>query len=101
MEDRRSALRRHLPHAVIGRVVDVSEESSQAALLQDISCSGAGLLLVRPIKMPMLLGIELPGRPESILARVVHGNSLEDGTFQAGFQFLDPLDESELAALGL
>jgi hypothetical protein len=99
MTERRSTPRMRPPLTIIARVSEMGSSSSQGALLEDVGAGGAALLLSKPITSPEMMCVELPGRGDSVLARLVHSSGQTDGTWRAGVQFISPLEAGDLRIL--
>jgi hypothetical protein len=73
------------------------------AIVRDLSTSGIGLLVNRPVKSGEVLVLSLetvdrhPGRP--LPARVMHCSAVSEGNWLVGCQFVRKLSETELQAL--
>ena len=99
MNERRTSPRFCLQRTVVGRILEMSHAFSQGAVVQDVSRGGLGLLLNKPMEPANLMCLEIPGKPEYVLGRIIHGATQQDGTWKAGFQLVDPLEEHDLQTL--
>jgi hypothetical protein len=71
--------------------------------VRDLSVKGIGLILTRRLEPGTLLSVELQNAAETyqrtILARIVHVQETEDGSWRVGGMFISRLQEEELQAL--
>jgi hypothetical protein len=98
MDERRASQRAHPRKTTLGRVVATQPAQSLAAVVQDVSPGGVGLLANTPLEPHSLLWLELAGA-SPLGARVAHATPQADGTWLLGCELIDPLDRHELADL--
>ena len=73
------------------------------ARVTDLSPSGVGLVLPCPLAPPAIAAVQLAPGPflsaRAVVARVVHCQPLDDGSFQVGVEFDRRLSGDELRVL--
>jgi hypothetical protein len=71
---------------------------SLAAVVQDVSACGLGLVANAPLEPRSLLWLELAGAAP-LGARVAHATRQEDGTWLLGCELIEPFDCDALSGL--
>jgi hypothetical protein len=98
MVDRRTSPRAQPRKTTLGRVIATQPTHSLAALVQDVSARGIGLLANTPLEPRSLLWLELAGI-SPLGARVAHATRQEDGTWLLGCELIEPFDGDTLSGL--
>jgi hypothetical protein len=102
-EERRAAPRHPSFLPVPCRLLVEGDEAPLSALLRDVSCTGAGLLLACPVPTRALLHLDFAaatrGASRALLARIVHVTPDTDG-WRVGCAFIRELDEAAVGRLG-
>ena len=103
-EERRAFERYPADVEVLCRPLGASRTDSWHAHLQNISTGGVGLLLERRFEAGTMLAIDLatpaPGRPRTLMARVMHVSAHAGGEWRLGVALLRELTPEELGAWG-
>jgi hypothetical protein len=90
MDERRAWPRAHPTKTILGRIISTQPIQSLAALVQDFSPGGVGLLTNAPAELRSLLWLELAGA-SPLGARVAHTTRQDDGTWLVGCELMEPL----------
>jgi hypothetical protein len=98
MEERRATPRARPRKTTLGRVIATQLTHSLAALVQNFSTRGLGLLANSPVEPSSLLWVELAGA-SPLGARVAHATIQEDGTWLLGCELIEPFDNDALNGL--
>jgi hypothetical protein len=102
LEERRNAVRYFCPCPHPIRLLVRPGLASAKGIITDISASGIGLILDRPVKPGAMLALHLgrDERPSLIQSgRVVHARPLPDGAWAVGCEFALPLVDKDLEGL--
>ena len=91
MDERRTSPRAQPRRTTLGRLVATPPSSSLAALVQDLSARGIGLVATAPVELRSLLWLELAGTVP-VGARVAHATHQADGTWLLGCELIEPFD---------
>jgi hypothetical protein len=100
--DRRVSVRYARRLEMLWQLLGLSSRDLTQARVFDVSTSGVGLLLDRPLAVNALLVLRLPTRTAgwgSHLVRVKRCTEQADGTFQVGCGFVKPLTPGQLQGL--
>ncbi len=101
--DQRKAMRFPCVTRAYFREVKEAEAPPEQAHVMDISPSGIGMLVIRPLEVGTLLTLELPGvRDDSVvtvLASVARSGQATEGEWVAGCTFSRELTEREMKTL--
>ncbi|MCI0461333.1 MAG: PilZ domain-containing protein [Gemmataceae bacterium] len=98
MNERRTSSRQRLARTTPGRILITLRDTSRAAILQDVSRGGVGLVVRHAVEPDSLLCVDF-AHLDPFLARVEHSTAQADGTWLIGCTFLDPPDRATLQAL--
>jgi hypothetical protein len=98
MEERRTSPRAQPRKTTLGRLVATPPASSLAALVQDLSAHGIGLVATSPVALRSLLWLELVGT-NPVGARVAHATRQPDGTWLLGCELIEPFDSEAFRTL--
>ncbi len=90
MDERRAWPRSHPRRTTLGRIVATQPSQSLAALVQDFSAGGLGLVANARLEPRSLLWLELAGT-SPLGARVAHATRQDDGTWLVGCELIEPL----------
>jgi hypothetical protein len=102
--DERREAERFLPEpSSICRVVSDTQDEVARATVRDLSATGIGLLVRKPIKPGSVLILNLEVRecrlPRPLPVRVMHAAPADEGNWLVGCQFVRRLSEPELQIL--
>jgi hypothetical protein len=98
----RATVRYQCAPATCGRVVMAADLEFQRAWVLDLSTSGVGLHMPRPIKTGTPLVIQLKSANQKVYelsARVVHTTAMPLGDFRIGCELVTGLSDEDLDAL--
>jgi hypothetical protein len=95
----RRANRRLQPRRTVVTWLCGGGHMSQAALLIDVSNSGIGLLVSRPVPPEWLVLTEMPQIQTRLLGRVVYHLQQPDDTWRMGVRLSHDLHPGDMAAL--
>jgi hypothetical protein len=98
MDERRASPRAQPRKTTLGRVIATQPTHSLAALVQNVSARGVGLLANVPLEPRSMLWLELAGALP-LGARVAHATRQEDGTWLLGCELIEPFDCDALSEL--
>jgi hypothetical protein len=100
---RRAAVRYRSNLATLGQLFFPDSGETWEAWVHNLSESGIGLNLSRPLTMGGKIVIRLKGTPDYIMlqlpARVIHATQEVDGTWRVGCEFEQKLNADELETL--
>ncbi len=100
--NQRATIRYRCPPAAAGRVYLAEDLAFIRAWLHNLSTTGIGLVLNKPLHEGLLLTIQLRGTRQQkrfhLEARVVHSTP-KDGAWLVGCQFVTPLSAGDLQEL--
>lgn len=103
LRDRRATIRFASNARGTCQTLSQRQESSWEAAVQNISCQGIGILLIRRFEPGTVLAIELTEsskqRQRLLLARVAHATPQPEGKWLIGCILINPLDEDDLQQL--
>jgi hypothetical protein len=98
--NQRATVRYRCPPATAGRVYLAEDLEFQRAWLQDLSATGIGLLMTKPLEHGLSVAIQLvspnSSKNYSLSAHVVHSTQESGGDWIIGFQFAKPLTPDEV-----
>ena len=98
--NQRATVRYRCPPASSGRVYLAEDVEFQRAWLHNLSTSGIGLLLTKPLEHGMFLTVVLKSphsnRKYELPAHAVHSTQQSGGDWLVGCQFVYPLSEEDL-----
>jgi hypothetical protein len=96
----RASVRYRCPPASVGRVYLTEDLEFLRAFLYNLSTSGIGLLLNKPLDCGLFLTIQLQSpnskRNYSLAAHVIHSTQQTSGDWLVGCQFVSPLTSADL-----
>jgi hypothetical protein len=98
MDERRASPRAQPRKTTLGRVIATQPTHSLAALVQNVSTRGIGLVANAPLEPRSLLWLELAGA-SPLGARVAHATRQDDGTWLLGCELIEPFDCEALSKL--
>src|SRR5438067_2763 len=98
MDERRASPRAHPRKTTLGRVIATQPAQSLAALVQDVSPAGIGLVANTALEPRSLLWLELAGT-FPVGARVAHATRQEDGTWLVGCELIEPFAPDQFTDL--
>jgi hypothetical protein len=98
VEERRTSPRAQPCKTTLGRLVATLPASSLAAIVQDLSARGIGLVATAPVALRSLLWVELAGT-DPVGARVAHATPQPDGTWLLGCELIEPIDSEAFRTL--
>jgi hypothetical protein len=98
--NQRGSVRYHCPPAAAGRVFVSEDMEFQRAWLQDLSATGIGLLVSKPVAAGVYVTIQIKctnsQKLYSLPAHVVHATPKADAGWLVGCQFVTALKHDEL-----
>jgi hypothetical protein len=101
--NRRAIIRYRCAPATIGKVVTVGDQLFQRAWIQDLSISGIGMDLARPISKGHLILISIKSNDNrktfELSAQVMHCSALPHDQWHLGCEFAVPLTPDDLDQL--
>ncbi len=102
-ENQRATVRYRCPPATPGRIYRSEDLEFQRAWLQDLSMTGVGLLMAKPLERDIFVTIQIKSpnskRTHQLNAHVVHSTQQASGDWLIGCQFLEPLVHEDLEDL--
>ncbi len=102
-QNHRATVRYQCAPATSGQVVLVEKQEMQRAWVLNLSVSGAGLLLSRPLAPGLCLVIRLKSMADNRIfdlpAHAVHSTQQASGDWVVGCELVTPLTADELEAL--
>jgi hypothetical protein len=101
--ERRAWVRYSSSQEPLWRFFGMRTEEAWPAKVHDISVTGIGLLIERPLKPRTMLTVNLRGRTHNLsqpmLVRVNHVTGQPDGKWLVGCSFINRLSDDDLQAL--
>jgi hypothetical protein len=79
------------------RPANAQDTVTWGATVRDLSHTGVGLVLCFPFRAGTYLAIDL--KRDTLLAKVVHVEDQNDGSWNVGCEFVRPLSDEELSRL--
>ena len=101
--NRRITIRYRCAPATAGKVVAADDLEFQRAWIENLSCTGVGLYLSKPVTQGGVIVIQLKAPLDNNLyelsGHVMHSTLREPYGWYVGIEFLDPLTDDALDAL--
>jgi hypothetical protein len=101
--NRRATVRYHCAPATPGRVLLVEKQEMQRAWVLDLSLTGVGLLVPRPLAAGLLIVVRMQAtlgeKVYELPARVAHSTREPGGDYVVGCELITRLTPEELDAL--
>lgn len=98
--NQRATVRYRCPPASAGRVYLAEDLEFQRAWLQDLSATGIGILLTKPLQDGLFVTIQMKSpttnKSFSLCAHVVHSTRQPTGDWIVGCEFITPLTADDL-----
>ena len=99
-QNQRATVRYRCPPASAGRVYLAEDVEFQRAWLHNLSATGIGLLLAKPLDHGLFLTIQLKSsnsnKKYSLAAHAIHSTEQATGDWLVGCQFVEPLTDEDL-----
>ena len=99
----RATVRYQCPPATPGRVILVNDQEFQRGWVQDLSATGIGMHLNRPLAVGTLVVIQMKSagakKTCELAARVVHATQRPTGEWLVGCELVTKLSDDDLEAL--
>jgi hypothetical protein len=99
-QNQRATVRYRCPPASAGRVYVAEDLEFQRAWLHNLSATGIGLLLGKPLDYGLFVTVVLTGvhsnKKYTLAAHAVHSTHQPTGEWLVGCQFVDPLSDEDL-----
>jgi hypothetical protein len=100
VQNHRATVRYRCPPASAGRVYLAEDVEFQRAWLHNLSATGIGLLLSKPLEHGLFVTIVLTGAHSNkkypLPAHAIHATQQASGDWLVGCQFIDPLTDEDL-----